>query len=276
MTGRIVMSLLCATGLALGTGGCARQKPAEAAAGHEGEHSHTAQFGGMIQQVGDLHMELVVEEGRRLRCYVLGPQVSLLWPLPERSLAAQVQARGADSFYPVELKASPQPGEPPGEASQFVADVPDECAGRPLNVIVTLPVYGRRYRARFETGQREEHASMPVSRLPSGGAAESEIERAERELYQTPGGVYTAADIAANGPDLPSRRFAGISARHDMHPKPGDRLCPITGTLANREFPWVVAGETYTFCCPPCIEEFVRMAKEKPDAIKPPESYVKR
>jgi hypothetical protein len=117
------------------------------------------------------------------------------------------------------------------------------------------------------------HAAMPGSKLSS---AESDVEQAERELYQTPGGIYTAADIAANGAVLPSKRFAGIPPRHDMHPKPGDRVCPITATLANTEFRWIVGGRSYTFCCPPCIEEFVRLAKETPDAVKPPEAYVSR
>ena len=35
-------------------------------------------------------------------------------------------------------------------------------------------------------------------------------------------------------------------------------------------------GKTYEFCCPPCVDEFVRMAKETPDQIKAPEMYVKK
>jgi YHS domain-containing protein len=62
---------------------------------------------------------------------------------------------------------------------------------------------------------------------------------------------------------------------HNAHPKPGDRICPITDTVANPKFSWVVSGKKYLFCCPPCIEEFVKQAKEKPDSIKEPMAYRK-
>jgi hypothetical protein len=38
----------------------------------------------------------------------------------------------------------------------------------------------------------------------------------------------------------------------------------------------VVGGNRYEFCCPPCIDRFVRAAKEQPATIKEPEDYVKR
>jgi len=53
-------------------------------------------------------------------------------------------------------------------------------------------------------------------------------------------------------------------------PKKGDRICPISKTKANPTFVWIVGGKSYTFCCPPCIDEFVKTAKEKPDRIKDP------
>jgi hypothetical protein len=98
----------------------------------------------------------------------------------------------------------------------------------------------------------------------------------ERRLYLTPGGRYKAADIDANGPLLPSQRFRRIESRHDMHPQPGDRLCPVTGTRASPNFTWIVGGKAYQFCCPPCVDEFVRQAKEHPRTLRPPDHYVKR
>ncbi|NDG64303.1 MAG: YHS domain-containing protein [Planctomycetes bacterium] len=59
-------------------------------------------------------------------------------------------------------------------------------------------------------------------------------------------------------------------------PKNGDLTCPITMTKANPNFTWIVAGKTYAFCCPPCIDEFVLMAKTNPSAIKDPEEYRKQ
>jgi YHS domain-containing protein len=98
----------------------------------------------------------------------------------------------------------------------------------------------------------------------------------ERELYLTPGGIYTAADIKANGNQLPTQKFRGVRVNHDLKPKPGDRICPITLTKANPGYTWVVGGKAYLFCCPPCVEEFVTTAKTDPAGIKAPEEYVKK
>jgi hypothetical protein len=118
-------------------------------------------------------------------------------------------------------------------------------------------------------GEADEHVEMPAG-VGSGSSA------AERKLYLTPGGLYTAADIRANGPLLPSEKFKGMFASHNMHPRRGDSICPITRTLANPKFAWIVGGKKYLFCCPPCVDEFVRLAKKKPAAVRGPEVYVKR
>lgn len=102
------------------------------------------------------------------------------------------------------------------------------------------------------------------------------VDAAERELFLTAQGKYSLADIAANGRLLPSERFRGFRANHELRPQPGDRLCPITRTKANRECTWIVGGQTYEFCCPPCIAEFVRQAKEEPDQVQSPKAIVKQ
>lgn len=96
----------------------------------------------------------------------------------------------------------------------------------------------------------------------------------ERELYSSPAGLYTLADIEANGKLLPSEKFRGFRAQHDFQPQSGDRLCPITRTKAHRDCTWIVGGQRYEFCCPPCVAEFVRQAKELPELIRSPETYV--
>ena len=52
----------------------------------------------------------------------------------------------------------------------------------------------------------------------------------ESKLFFTPGGLYTAADIAANGPAVPVEKYKGVRAAHDTEPKPGDKICPISET----------------------------------------------
>jgi YHS domain-containing protein len=92
----------------------------------------------------------------------------------------------------------------------------------------------------------------------------------------TAGGKYTVADIQANGNMTASQKFKGFRAQHDLSPKQGDKICPVTLTKANDKCSWIVGGKTYEFCCPPCVDEFVKMAKQNPDDLKEPHAYVKR
>lgn len=98
----------------------------------------------------------------------------------------------------------------------------------------------------------------------------------ERALYLTPGGLYTEADIKANGSMTASEKYKGKMAKHDMKPKPGDKVCPITMTKANPKFTWIIGGKTYEFCCPPCIDEYVLLAKTSPKEVLDPSEYVKK
>lgn len=118
----------------------------------------------------------------------------------------------------------------------------------------------------------------------SHGAMSADQQNADQEqhvkveagIFLKPGGRYTQADIDKNGPSPPSQKFAGLMARHDLKVHKGERICPITETKANDSFYWWVGGKRYTFCCPPCIEEFVLKAKKNDDvAKKSPEEYVK-
>ena len=135
----------------------------------------------------------------------------------------------------------------------------------PAVLIVFVALVGHRVwqSANVETAQ---HAGMPP-------AMSTERQRA---LYLVPGGLYSRADIAANDSMVPAQRFRGFEARHDFRPQPGDRLCPVTRTKANPDCTWIVGGQEYEFCCPPCIDEFVRLAKEQPEAVEPPSEYVAR
>lgn len=112
-------------------------------------------------------------------------------------------------------------------------------------------------------------AETPPPPMPSKVTNE-----AERSLYLTPGGLYTEADIAANGRQTASQTFAGFIPQHDTNPQPGDTLCPITQTKANAACTWIIGGERYAFCCPPCIDEFLHQAKTAPEEIHPPGHYV--
>jgi len=96
-----------------------------------------------------------------------------------------------------------------------------------------------------------------------------------RTLYAAPSGRYTAVDIAANGTLPPSRKYEGLIARH-RHAAVGERICPVTGNRADARFAWLIDGKTYRFCCPPCIDDFVRRARAASLPLPGPGEYVQR
>jgi len=93
-------------------------------------------------------------------------------------------------------------------------------------------------------------------------------------LTTTPGGIYTAADIKANGGVTPKEKYEGRQFDHDQEVAVGDRICPISKGKADSGCVWVVQGQTYQFCCFPCINGFVKKAHESPAEIKDAKEYV--
>ncbi len=116
-------------------------------------------------------------------------------------------------------------------------------------------------------------ALYPASALPSGEARP--LTAADKALFLVPGGAYTEADIKANGNTSPYVKFAGYVPSHDAQVKSGEPVCPISETRPDPALQWTVGGKEYTFCCPPCIAEFVQKAKKTPGAIRSPEDYRK-
>lgn len=117
-------------------------------------------------------------------------------------------------------------------------------------------------------------ALYPANALPSDGIKPMSV--ADKALFLTPGGLYTQADIAANGNASAYQKYASVVPMHDVAVKAGEPVCPISQTKPNPQLTWVVNAQTYTFCCPPCIAEFVTKAKTSPQSIKSPEAYVKQ
>jgi YHS domain-containing protein len=202
-----------------------------------------------------------------------------------RDLAAMVKEKRLDEIHPVAF-----------EIRDLVRQLRDQsplpAAGKQKlaaqsRVMDRLAEQLDRYAdaGKFEATVRQQQAVLrslaeiktlfPAGVLTSHAAAPAGTAK-DRELYLTPGGIYTQADIQANGNQLPAVRFRGVKVNHDIKPKAGDRLCPITLTKANPGYAWTVGGKTYLFCCPPCVEEFVRKAKEGGQGIKAPEEYIQK
>lgn len=245
-----------------------RLAPPAEATGHSDGGEHRAEHGGVIRAIGDRHAEAVAERGGRVRLYVLDRDPSMLYPIPAPALSGEAQEDAGEATA-LKLRAVAMDGDLPGSASCFVGELPPALRQRKVLLTVTIPMGRRGYRARFTLGDAAH--GVGGSEMPAAVPADR-----ESQLFLTPGGRYTAADIAANGRVTASEKFRDFVPVHEMNPKPGARICPITATGASAACSWVIRGETYQFCCPPCVQEFVKRAKEQPEKIAPAASYIKR
>ena len=242
------------------------------AAVEPGDHEHgTGANGGLILPLGreNYHIEPVFEPGGVLRLYLLGADETRVQETERQTLKAFVKHAGGRETVSIEIAAEPQEGDAEGMTSRFRGVLPESLREAEVEVMIpNLRIEGQRFRVGFSSvmPQHHEDAAMPAPLADDASAT----------LFLTPGGRYTEADIEANGRVTAKQKFKAFMAKHDMHPKRGDLICPITETKANPACAWVIGGLTYQFCCPPCVEEFLRQAKESPDQIKEPEAYVKQ
>jgi len=234
-------------------------------------HGHKpSAHGGILVSLGrdSYHVEAIVEKKGALRLYTLGQDETRVIDIDVQNLVAYVKPEGATESIQIEVKPEPQPGDTAGKASLFVGQLPEEAFGKTLDITIpNITIAGERFRMGFTT----HNADTSIEHMPEGVEGS-----AARDLYLSPGGIYTAADIEANGNVTADHKFKGIKAAHDLQPVSGDKLCPVTLTKANAKFSWIVAGKKYEFCCPPCVDEFVGLAKSDPSQIHEPEFYVKR
>ena len=63
---------------------------------------------------------------------------------------------------------------------------------------------------------------------------------------------------------------------HDDEIKTGDKVCPVTTNKADERCYWIVNAKKYEFCCTPCLDKFVKLAKEQPGKIKDPTEYIQK
>jgi YHS domain-containing protein len=233
------------------------------------DHYHPpGPHGGAMVAVGRenrFHVEAVFERAGQIRVYTYGEDESQVYPVDAQPVPATARQPSDPTEFSVLLSPEPQPGDPPGKASRFVGQLPKELDAERVELVVAAMNFGGEQHWFAVKSEGEWHRDP----MPEKVTAEE-----ERKLYLTPSGKYTEADIKASGSVTASEKFRGLKAEHDANPKPGDRICPVSLTKANPKFTWVIGGREYQFCCPPCVDEFVRKAKERPDEVKPPESYI--
>lgn len=232
-----------------------------------GPHDHPpGPHGGAVVAVdrdNRFHAEAVFEPGGWVRLYTFGQELTEARPVAARTVCAAVRRHGGEDEYAVMLRPEPQESDPAGTASRFLGRLPPSMRRGHLKLVVwSLPVEGERFRFEIDSAYPELDA-----------ATVAREEAVEAALYSTPGGKYLEKDVRANGPTPASRKYRSERPAHDDRPAPGDRVCPVTRSRADVRFVWVIGGKEYRFCCPPCIDEFVATAKERPDEVQEPEFY---
>lgn len=235
------------------------------------EHGHKpSKHGGILVPIGrdNFHAEAVFEKGGFLRLYMLGQDESKVIEVAAQPLNAFVKGVGDTEAVSFVLRPEPQAGDGKDMTSMFLGHLPKELVGKKLEVTIpAIKVGNERFRIAFMSHLAgDDDHDMPAK------VADDD----EKKLYLTPGGLYTAADIQANGNKTASQKFKGLKPTHDVKPQPGDKLCPISMTKANPQFAWIIGGKKYEFCCPPCVDEFLTLAKEKPQEVKDPSEYMKK
>jgi hypothetical protein len=232
------------------------------------EHEPGLHGGNIVELSGhNYHIEAVFEKGGVLRLFTYGKNEEVPYQVEVQTLKAYAKFDGETEATPFELEAKPQEGDDPNTTTQFVGQLPAAAVGKSVDVsIPTFRIGKERFRVAFQNAVKHADHDMP------GKVADSE----EAKLYLTPDGKYTTEDIKANGNVLPSVKFKGMKSDHNAMPVAGDKICPISKTKANPAFAWTINGEVYTVCCPPCLDELVQLAKDKPAELLPPGEYVQK
>ena len=235
---------------------------------HSRDHPHDlGPHGGTVVAIHEgephYHSEVLVDEGGVLRLYILG-EGDVEVQVEPQLLSLEIVPEGSSGMTPVMLRPAPPLGNGKGTTSQFFGKLPVDLVGKHVKVVIPdLKIAGTHFRFDF--------------RFEAGNPALAErVLQQEKDLFLKPGGKYTQADIKAAGQVTASEKFKGVKVAHDLKPKSGDAVCPVSLAKAHPEVSWVVGGKTYHFCCPPCASDFVQLAKERPEEIKGPESFKKK
>lgn len=239
----------------------------------DGHEHKPGAHGGLIVSLGrdSYHVEAVFDNQGMIRLYTLGNDETRVIDIEAKALQGFVKLESDTEAQPLKFTPEPQDGDGEGRSSMFVAKLPEAMVGQMVEITIpNIAIDGERFRLAFSKSALSHNDPSHSDIAMPKKLADDE----EQRLYLEPGGHYTAADIEANGKMTPYQKYRGIPSTHDMNPKPGDQICPITQTKANPKFVWIIGGKSYLFCCPPCIDEFLEKAKSEEVALPDPSSFV--
>ena len=85
--------------------------------------------------------------------------------------------------------------------------------------------------------------------------------------------VFASVRVSVSAQDQQDR-VRGMAGVYEMSNADRDKICPVTKNKAEAECAWVVQGQRYEFCCPPCLDKFMRWAHNEPEKVKNANEYV--
>ena len=207
-------------------------KKTDKGAKKDDDHDHgDGPHGGTIIEFGKIHAEFTVNhKTQEATVYILDGDAKKAEPILTDKLLLSIK----NPQFQVDLKAVPTDGEPKGKSSRFVGKHEKLGVEQEFEGTVSGEIDGKPYLGDFK--EKPDH-DKKQSRGSDDHPKEERVVKADaaedRQLYLTPGGIYTDDDIHASRDMVPSVKYKSFKAAHDIKPKSSDRLCPITLTKAN-------------------------------------------
>ncbi len=175
----------------------------------EEEHGHVdGQHGGIMVSLGrdSYHVEAVIDAEGCIRLYTLGKDETRVIDVESQTLQGFIKVEGSQEAQALAFEPQPQQGDSEHRTSLFVAKLPKDWIGKPLEVTIpNIRIDGERFRLSFQSRNElhDREQGMPSK------VAGSE----EQKLYLTPGVDIPGPTSRPTGTQLRLRSFEGSHRR---------------------------------------------------------------
>ncbi len=121
-------------------------------------HSHESAHGGIVNTVGDFHVELVIDQKTaKAIAYITGEDSKSPKYIDAKTILAQIKKEGDSEFNAVELAVAPSSGEKPG--ARFEATIGNLAHSNALEIFLRMTVDGKQYRTVFQLTPGKLHSA---------------------------------------------------------------------------------------------------------------------